>query len=94
MSPHKGRERLTVGYVRVSTDEQARDGVSLDAQQERIRAYALATGRELAEVIVDAGESAKTAATARYSANPGRHPVGGDRRSRRPEARPPHAFRP
>jgi hypothetical protein len=33
-----------VGYVRVSTDEQARDGVSLEAQQARIRAYAEAKG--------------------------------------------------
>jgi site-specific DNA recombinase len=54
------RDRLTIGYCRVSTDEQARDGVSLDAQEARIRAYALAVGRELSGVIVDAGESAKS----------------------------------
>ena len=29
-----------VGYTRVSTDEQAAKGVSLDAQAERIRDYA------------------------------------------------------
>jgi site-specific DNA recombinase len=52
--------RHTVGYVRVSTDDQAREGVSLAAQEERIRAFAFATGRELDEVVVDAGESAKT----------------------------------
>ena len=28
-----------LGYARVSTDEQAREGVSLEAQQSRIRAY-------------------------------------------------------
>src|SRR5690349_17429513 len=50
----------TVGYVRVSTEDQAREGVSLDAQAERIRAYAVATDRVLDEIIVDAGESAKS----------------------------------
>ena len=52
--------RRVVGYVRVSTEDQAREGVSLAAQEERIRAFAFATGRELAEVVVDAGESAKS----------------------------------
>jgi site-specific DNA recombinase len=52
--------RTTVGYVRVSTDDQAREGVSLAAQQARIEAFAVATGRVLDEVVVDAGESAKT----------------------------------
>lgn len=49
-----------VGYARVSTEHQARDGVSLDAQVAKIRAYALAMDLELVDVIVDAGESAKT----------------------------------
>ncbi|MCH7683455.1 MAG: recombinase family protein [Gemmatimonadetes bacterium] len=31
--------RPALGYARVSTDEQAREGVSLEAQQSRIRAY-------------------------------------------------------
>ena len=53
-------KRATVGYVRVSTDDQAENGVSLAAQEERLRAYAVATGRELDEIVVDAGESAKT----------------------------------
>lgn len=52
--------RATVGYVRVSTLEQATTGVSLDAQQSRIRAFAALQEREIAELIVDAGESAKT----------------------------------
>ncbi len=54
------RDRVSVGYVRVSTDEQARDGVSLDAQEARLRAFAMATGRELVEVVVDDGQSAKS----------------------------------
>lgn len=51
---------MVVGYVRVSTDKQADKGVSLEAQTERIRAMATVQGVELAEVIVDAGESAKS----------------------------------
>jgi DNA invertase Pin-like site-specific DNA recombinase len=53
-------KRLTIGYCRVSTDEQAEHGVSLAAQEERVRAYAIAKEYMLDEVIVDAGVSAKT----------------------------------
>ncbi|MGH7969604.1 MAG: recombinase family protein, partial [Limisphaerales bacterium] len=49
----------TVGYVRVSTDRQADQGVSLEAQEAKIRAMATVRGCELEEVIVDGGESAK-----------------------------------
>jgi site-specific DNA recombinase len=49
----------TVGYVRVSTDRQADLGVSLEAQEAKIRAMATVRGSELDEVIVDGGESAK-----------------------------------
>jgi site-specific DNA recombinase len=49
-----------IGYVRVSTDEQAADGVSLAAQEHKIRMYAELYGIELVEVVVDAGQSAKT----------------------------------
>jgi site-specific DNA recombinase len=49
-----------VGYVRVSTDKQAGAGISLDAQTARIRAMATVQDAELLEVIVDAGESAKS----------------------------------
>jgi DNA invertase Pin-like site-specific DNA recombinase len=52
--------RKVIGYVRVSTDEQASQGVSLDAQDARIRAYAVAQAREIDEMVVDAGQSAKT----------------------------------
>src|SRR5580693_3587661 len=50
----------TVGYVRVSTDKQADQGVSLDAQAEKIRAMAVVHGAELVDIIVDGGESAKS----------------------------------
>jgi DNA invertase Pin-like site-specific DNA recombinase len=49
----------TAGYVRVSTDRQADTGVSLEAQEAKIRAMATVRGAELGEVIVDGGESAK-----------------------------------
>jgi site-specific DNA recombinase len=48
-----------IGYVRVSTDKQADHGVSLEAQEAKIRAMATVQGAEIAELIVDGGESAK-----------------------------------
>jgi len=50
----------TIAYVRVSTDKQADRGVSLDAQRAKVKAYAELYDLDLAEVIVDAGESAKS----------------------------------
>ncbi len=56
-----GSERMVaVGYVRVSTDKQAEKGVSLEAQAEKIRAMAVVQGVELLDILVDAGESAKS----------------------------------
>jgi site-specific DNA recombinase len=46
-----------IGYTRVSTEEQSSNGVSLDAQAERIAAYCKAQGFELLRVEVDAGLS-------------------------------------
>jgi site-specific DNA recombinase len=50
----------TIGYVRVSTDKQAEQGVSLEAQAEKIRAMALVHDTNLLDIIVDGGESAKS----------------------------------
>lgn len=50
----------TIGYVRVSTEDQATDGVSLEAQKAKLQAYASLYDLELVEIIVDAGESAKS----------------------------------
>lgn len=47
------------GYVRVSTDEQARHGVGLDVQRAKLSAYAQAMDLELVEVFSDEGASAK-----------------------------------
>lgn len=49
-----------IGYVRVSTEEQSSNGVSLQAQTERVRAYVSLYGGTLVDVIEDAGASAKT----------------------------------
>ena len=46
-----------IGYSRVSTEEQSSNGVSLDAQSDRIAAYCKAQGFELVRVEVDAGVS-------------------------------------
>jgi site-specific DNA recombinase len=47
-------------YCRVSTDEQAREGVSLDEQQERLKSYCRAMGwNEEPLIFVDDGYSAK-----------------------------------
>lgn len=49
-----------LGYIRVSTDKQADFGVSLEAQTAKVRAMALVQGAELVDLIIDAGESAKS----------------------------------
>jgi site-specific DNA recombinase len=49
----------TIGYIRVSTDEQVREGVSLENQEEKIRDYCKLKDFEIIEIIQDAGISAK-----------------------------------
>lgn len=49
-----------IGYVRVSTDQQADRGVSVQAQTERVRALATVQGADLLDVVVDGGESTKS----------------------------------
>ena len=46
-----------VGYIRVSTEEQAREGASIDNQIERIKAYCQYKGYTLQKVIKDEGIS-------------------------------------
>jgi len=48
-----------IGYVRVSTEEQSREGVSLDMQRAKIEAYAALNDLVLTEIVEDAGLSAK-----------------------------------
>jgi DNA invertase Pin-like site-specific DNA recombinase len=49
-----------VGYTRVSTEEQAADGVSLAAQREKLEGYAQLYDLELVDIVEDAGQSGKT----------------------------------
>lgn len=48
-----------IGYIRVSTEEQAGEGYSLAAQEESLRRYAGLYELDLVDVIADAGASAK-----------------------------------
>ncbi len=48
-----------IGYVRVSTEEQAREGISLENQQVKIRTYCELHNFELETIIEDAGKSGK-----------------------------------
>ncbi len=50
-----------IGYIRVSTAGQATEGVSLEAQREKIAAWCAANGYELTEIHTDAGMSGKRA---------------------------------
>lgn len=62
--PHltpKVAEVNVVGYVRVSTIEQATEGISLDAQRERVEAYVTARGQTCDEIYSDEGISGKRA---------------------------------
>jgi hypothetical protein len=46
-----------VGYVRVSTDEQAEAGQSLSVQQRQLIGWAMQRGRQLDQVMIEAGVS-------------------------------------
>lgn len=48
-----------IGYVRVSTTAQAEQGISLENQIEKIRAYCGFNDLELVDIVVDEGISAK-----------------------------------
>ncbi len=50
-----------IAYIRVSTEEQATEGVSLNAQRSRVEAWCVVNDFQLAGVFVDAGISGKRA---------------------------------
>ena len=56
---NKVKQMKAIGYIRVSTEGQATEGVSLDAQSAKIRAYCELNDLELVEIVGDAGKSAK-----------------------------------
>jgi DNA invertase Pin-like site-specific DNA recombinase len=49
-----------MGYVRVSTDDQADKGLGLDDQREKIRLYCRTYNLILVDILVDAGKSARS----------------------------------
>lgn len=49
-----------VGYTRVSTEEQAQGGISLAAQEAKVRGYCALYEHDLVDLVVDAGESASS----------------------------------
>jgi len=51
--------KQAIGYIRVSTEKQASEGVSLEAQEAKIEHWCKANGYELVKVYVDAGISGK-----------------------------------
>jgi site-specific DNA recombinase len=55
-----GARPRVVAYVRVSTEKQAEQGLSLDAQQAKLAAYATLYELDLVVTEIDAGVSAKT----------------------------------
>ena len=52
-------DNRAVLYVRVSTEDQAKEGFSLSAQEERLRAYCLAKGWDIVNVYIDDGYSGR-----------------------------------
>ncbi|KAF0248631.1 MAG: site-specific recombinase DNA invertase Pin, partial [bacterium] len=51
-------EKKAVCYVRVSTEEQAAFGYSIEAQEEKIKAYCLLNNLEIVKIIREEGVSA------------------------------------
>lgn len=54
--------KQAIGYIRVSTEQQADDGISLDAQRDKIRAWCELNDYELVAIYEDAGISGKSMA--------------------------------
>ena len=48
-----------VGYIRVSTEEQVREGISLEVQEDKVKKYADLHNLRLTEIIRDEGKSGK-----------------------------------
>lgn len=54
------RRTKAIGYVRVSSEQQAQEGVSLNAQRQKLRDYCRAMDIELIDIIADEGFSASS----------------------------------
>lgn len=57
---HTDATKTAIGYVRISTEEQASDGVSLDVQRDRLCAYCRLNGIKLIGIKVNEGYSGNT----------------------------------
>jgi len=57
---HTSDTKTAIGYVRVSTQEQATEGVSLDAQRDRLSAYCKLHSIKLIDIKADEGYSGST----------------------------------
>ena len=51
--------KKAIGYCRVSTEEQAKEGISLEVQKDKIKKYAELHNLDLVKVIIDEGKSGK-----------------------------------
>jgi len=51
--------KQAIGYIRVSTEKQANEGVSLEAQEAKIVSWCKTNGYDLVKVYIDAGVSGK-----------------------------------
>jgi site-specific DNA recombinase len=59
-TPHTNTTKTAIGYVRVSTQEQVTEGVSLDAQRDKLRTYCRIHGIKLIDIKADEGISGGT----------------------------------
>jgi hypothetical protein len=59
-TPHGSVPKTAIGYVRVSTQEQATEGVSLDAQRDRLRSYCKLNDIRLVDILGDERISGST----------------------------------
>ena len=53
------KKMKAVGYIRVSTEEQVREGISLEVQEDKVKKYADLHNLRLTEIIRDEGKSGK-----------------------------------
>ena len=62
MNTHRttNSNKTAIGYVRVSTQEQVTEGVSLDAQRDKLKAYCKFNGIKLIDIKADEGLSGGT----------------------------------
>ena len=56
---NEGESLLTGIYIRVSTEEQAKEGFSINAQKEKLKQYAFARGWDIYDFYIDDGVSGK-----------------------------------